>query len=252
MNWSTASSNCARRCATGSRRKSSAAWWCRSRPPPTIPKRRSARTCASERPREPAFADKALASNPYVLSVLKSRRPRRDALPHGPGDRRQRDRAVCRPAARQSAVPAAHLHDARRDPDLSAAAAEAAGTSLRRRLGGRPRPDHHAELRLYRAASPLRTADRGADGQDRRGPQQDLRRASGRSAGRDRALRSGALCDRGQPDGQRAVRAHRQPAPRRPRPHSRDRAASARRARPLRRRARRRPRASTSAPAAGG
>ena len=92
-------------------------------------RRRSARTCCFGTATGPALADKALAANPYFTSVLKEAGLDRDALRHGPGDRRQRDRAVRRPAAGQPVLPAAHLHDAGRNPGLPAAAAEAAGAS---------------------------------------------------------------------------------------------------------------------------
>ena len=69
--WSAASSSCARRCATGSRRKASAAWSCRSSPDTYNPEATIGENLRFGTAKGPALADKALASNPYVMSVLK-------------------------------------------------------------------------------------------------------------------------------------------------------------------------------------
>ena len=118
----------------------------------------------------PALADKALAANPYIVSVLKAGL---DGTLYDMGLEIARTPSSCSPtAAGQSAVPAADLHDAGEIPDYQI---------LLQRLQGRKYADASTAtaqiITLSFAISspaPLRPADRRADGQDRRRAQPDL------------------------------------------------------------------------------
>ena len=77
----------------------------------------------------PALADKALASNPYFMSVLKDVRARRDALRHGPGDRLATP-SNCSPTCHRTTRCSSSLTFMTPDeiPDYQIAAAKAAGS----------------------------------------------------------------------------------------------------------------------------
>ena len=85
----------------------------------------------------PTLVGKAIAKNAYFRSVVGGTGLDRILFRHGLQHRRERRRTVRRPAARPSVLPAAHLHDGGRYPDLSVSPAEAARPGLRRGVRGR-------------------------------------------------------------------------------------------------------------------
>ena len=80
----------------------------------------------------PTLADKALASNPYFSSVSEGGGSGPGALRYGAGNRGSGYRALQRPAARPSILPATGIHDGRGNTDLSIAAAKTEGPAATR------------------------------------------------------------------------------------------------------------------------
>ena len=119
----------------------------------------------------PAMADSALAANPYFRLGSQGTTGLDEILyAHGPRDRRNSDRTVQRSAADHPFFQQLAFMTADEMPTYQALLQKLKGRPYAARLRRRPRADHHAELRLYRAPASLSACStRRSDGQDRRG-----------------------------------------------------------------------------------